>query len=435
MRNILFIAYYFPPLSGSGVQKSLKFAKYLPEFGYRPIVLTVNPFYVRSKRDYQQLKELPEDTLIFRTPTFDWSWIFKLLWGLKLNKVVSWLQRNVLLPDPEISWLPFAKRKIKTILKRYPVKLTYISAGPFSSLLLGSWLKNMYHLDFVADFRDEWTNNPLHLDNQYPARSLQKEWIWERQVLLACSALVFTIPHYMRANFIAQYPFVADKPYREITNGFDEADFANLPAVNAISHKKFTIVYAGTFYDRRQPEPLWQAISDLFAQSVIPEDEIEFDIIGKNTPSFVLGKYKADPQICHAVNFKPAVSHKEVLLAQLQADMLLLYIAPGPNSEAELPGKLFDYLRSYKPILAIIPENGITASILRQSKSAYIASSSDVSAISDLLHSVFNLWKQGKLEINPDKEYIKQFNRKDLTAQLATLFDEVFEQMSKKGNP
>ena len=101
MRNVLFIAYYFPPMGGAGVQKSLKFVKYIISYNYNPIVLSVNPRYTRCVKDLSLVSEIPAETIIYRTPTLDWNWIFKLLWGFSMTGVVSWLQRNVLIPDPE----------------------------------------------------------------------------------------------------------------------------------------------------------------------------------------------------------------------------------------------------------------------------------------------------------------------------------------------
>ncbi len=425
MKKILFIAYYFPPMAGAGVQKSLKFVKYLRDYDYEPIVLTVNPRWTRWLKDYTLLTELPAGLCIFRTPTLDWNWIFKLLWGLRLHRLVSWLQRHWLLPDPEKTWLPFAKKRLREIVKEHDIALTYISGSPFSSFCLGKFAQDRYGIPYVLDFRDEWTNNPTRLASDYPVASLIRETRLEETLLKECSGIVYTIPSYMRENFEQKYPFIKQKFYRIITNGYDESDFAGLGVNDQSVTDHLRIVYTGTFYDHRNPDMIWKALQSLYETGVVNPSLIKFELIGKNTQSFVLGHSADSPLIRQTVEFKPNLSHQAALRELLSADVLLLFITPGKNAKAELTGKIFEYMRTYKPILAIIPPDGVAADILRQCRTAFISDSDDVGSIKEGISSLYSLWQENKLHVTPDVEFISKFNRKALTGFLADLFDEI----------
>lgn len=426
MREVLFIAYYYPPMAGAGVQKSLKFVKYLQEFDYHPIVLTVNPRYARWIKDKSLLSEVPQSTVVYRTPTIDLNWLFKALWGFRLNKVVTWLQHNWLLPDPEKTWLPFARRQIDKIVKRHNIDLVYITGGPFSTMLLGPYCFEKHHLKYVVDFRDEWTSNPTRLDASFPRRSQAIDNQYEATVIKYASGVVYTIPLLMKENFEQKYPLLLKKPTRIITNGFDEPDFAGLVKTH-VNIDKLRIVYTGSFYDRRQPGILWEAIKQLIHENKLEQNKISIEIIGRNTPSFVLGDYIADASISQIVKFTSNKQHKDSLASLVNADALLLYIAQGPNCKAEMTGKLFEYIRSNTPILAIIPPDGIAAEIIRNSKTGFIYDSAEVDAVKGGILEIYKLWESGQLKLNPDMEYMNRFSRKALTGQLARLFDEVLQ--------
>jgi len=425
MKNVLFIAYYFPPMGGSGVQRSIKFAKYLNNFDFRPVVLTVNPVYARWVKDKTSLEDISRDTIIYRTPTIDLNWVFKFLWGLRLNKAVGWLLRNVLIPDAEITWLPFAKFKLKQIIKEHKIDIAYISGGPFSSMLLGPYLKKKHKIKYVVDFRDEWTNNLYRLDLKYPEHSITKEAGLESNVLNSCSGIVYAVPQYMKKNFESKYPFMRGKLFKEITNGYDDEDYTKKKRRINKKDNILNIVYTGTFYDRTKPLILWEALHDLSMDNLIDADNIHIDIVGKNTISFVMGHYLSNKTIMNMVNFVPHVGHNEVIHFLEQADLLLIYIAPGPNSNSLLTGKIFDYMRSCKPIFAIIPPKGAAAELVRKSKTGFVCDTSDIEDVKKGVLEVYNLWQNKQLITTPDKEYISQFERKKLTSDLADLFNQI----------
>jgi glycosyltransferase involved in cell wall biosynthesis len=434
MRKVLFIAYFFPPMGGSGVQRSIKFVKYLADFGFQPIVLTVNPLFTRWIKDKSLLKDIPKETIIYRTFTCDLNWLYKLLWGLRLNKFVEWLQFNLLIPDSEKTWVPFAKKKLQAISANHSIDLAYITGPPFSSMLLGPYLISKYQIPYVVDFRDEWTNNPYVADRNIAHKAVRQNLALESSVLENCSGVIYTHPKYMRENFQRAYPFLNNKNSKVIPNGFDEDDFAfSRPAVSK-QKSKLRIVYTGTFYGRRQPDILWEALHLLSETSRVNTDKIEVIIIGKNSKSYVLGKYFNNPNIESMVKLCEQVSFGESLIELISADLLLIFIAPGHNSQAEMPGKVFEYLRSYKPILAIVPQDGAASEIIKRSGTGFICDSADVVDIKKTILQVYDAWENGKLSVCPDKIYIRGFNRKAQTGELVSLFNEVLDHAAKSSD-
>lgn len=431
MIKILLIAYYFPPLGGIASIRGLKYAKYLRDSGIEPIVLSVHPRFLRAPKDKSLLQELPDGIEIHRSKCFDLSWLMKLLYGFRLYKAVEFLRKNVFIPDLEVTWIPGAKRMIEKIMGLHPdIRIALISAGPFSSLFLGKYLKSKHELPYICEFRDEWTNNPERVNIRYPASSLRRELLWEADALMSCSGMVY-LTEIMKNNFISRYPFLAKRPGQVIPNGFDESDFIELERENQISPRKtdstlqqFRIVYCGSFYDRRQPNKLWESLLRLHQMQKIDLNKVRFDIYGNNSKRFVLGAYADNKQISNSVVLHPFLSHKESITEMLTADVLLLYIADGINTASILTGKIFDYIRSGKPILAIIPNPGLAAEIVQKSKTGFVAAPSNSDAIDKVVIHLYELWQDGLLDqIKADFEYISRFQRKKLTAQLAELIE------------
>lgn len=423
-RKILYIAYYFPPLGLIASHRSLKMVKYLAELGIDSVVLTLNPFGMRLPRDTGLLKEIPGSTKIYRFRCFDPSWIFKLMWGLKLHNLVAYIQHRFLLPDSYILGLPSAKRKLRQLLDDdREIECAVVSGGPFSAFLLGLLLKRKYQIPFICDWRDEWTNNPERINIDYPQKAQNKELLWEARVLSAAAGNVFLTSH-MSNNFLAKYTSLRGKPSRIIPNGFDESDFPDQPEY--VLRTYLRIVYTGSFYDRRQPDRLWQAITELSQAGQITDSELMIDIIGKNNPRFVFGSYVDDPQLRSMVCLKPFTTHSESITEMYHADALLLYIPSGANTDSVLTGKIFDYLRTGKPILAIIPPKGLAAECLTKAGTGLIADYDDLNEIKTRIMKLLELWRSDSLaQITADCGYISQFSRQRQASSLAELIREV----------
>lgn len=425
-RHILFIAYYFPPLGGIASLRSLKHVKYLSQLGYKVNVLSVRTGLIRHPKDPSLLAEIPADVKVWRAFCPDATWLFKLLWGLKLNSVVRFLQQRVLIPDHEVLWRPFAKRMLPRLVRRDPkLSLAVISSGPPSSLSLGLLLKHRFRIPFICDFRDEWTNNPERINIAFPAATQSRELVMESRVVSAAGGISY-LSQVMRDNFCHNYPFLETKPSAIIPNGFDDSDFEGLTA--SCDASVFRLVYWGSFYDRRQPDPLWQTILGLVEAGKLDSEKFRVDVYGKNTPAFVLGRYASDPVLARILNLHPFLSYRNGLRELMCAAALLLYIPSGKNTESVLTGKIFDYLRTGKPVLAIVPPRGLAAELLTWAGTGYIADQQDLPGIAAKLLELFQLWQSGGLtEIRVDPEYLRQFSRQELAQRLAKLIEETVQ--------
>ncbi|MBW6514916.1 MAG: hypothetical protein K0B87_09230, partial [Candidatus Syntrophosphaera sp.] len=192
MKKILYIAFYFPPLGGVAAIRSLKNVKYLAQKDYEVHVLTVRTALMRHPRDRALLAELPAGVKVWRAFFPDPNWLFKLLYGLKLNGVVKFIRQRLLVPDPEMLWRPFAKNLLRHLLQdQCDFQAAVISSGPPSSLSLGLFLKSKYGIPFICDFRDEWTNNPERINLDYPAPTQSRELIMESRVLIAAAGISY----------------------------------------------------------------------------------------------------------------------------------------------------------------------------------------------------------------------------------------------------
>ncbi len=424
MKKVLIIAYNFPPSGGSGVQRVAKFTKYLPDFGWTPIILTADYRFQKQARDFSLAGELSSSLTIYRSFTLDARWLFKLLWGLKLHKVVTWISFHWFIPDPEILWLPFAKAKLPGIIKRHQPQLVFISGPPFSPMLLGKWIKERYHIPYIVSFRDDWSLGQSRLDNHPSPRFLAKDRYLEQLVLSHASHVIATNRAY-RDDFLALYPQLSQEHYSVITNGYDEADFSTEPKPAQSQRAYLQIVYPGSLYGRRNPAVIWQALHELIVSGEIDPAKLRIEIYGQNYPGFVFGSLAEDSTVRRSVRLNPYLPHPQAVNALQQADVLLLFSGPGPKSDVVIPGKLFEYLRSGKPVLAIINPQGICADILNTAGSGFIADSSSKIAIKEKLLLVYRLWHDKKLRIDPDWDYIRGFERYQLTSQLAKCFDRV----------
>ncbi len=424
MKNVLVIAYYFPPLGGGGVQRTAKHVKYLSECGYHPVVLTVDPRFVRKVKDPGLLRDIPEDVPVYRTFTLDADWLFKIFYGLGMIGFVRWMIRYLFVPDIQKLWTPFAIGKLKKIIKRHSIDLVYVSGTPFSSFKIGQYMKKRCRIPLVLDFRDEWTYHPEYLDFP-PPRAIQRiERCMEKKALLDCDAVV-NLTIQMRDNFLKRYPFLKDKSMRIMPNGYDEQDFA---AVEPAKREKalMRLVFAGTLYGkRRNAEILLSAARTLFAEGAT---DFRIDIYGKNTASNILKP--GDERFTKICGY---VSHDQIIREILSADLLLIIINPGPNCESEYTGKLFEYIRTGNPILAIAPTNGAAAGVIRETETGFVADSTDPQAVLEALRNCYNQWKAGSLEVNPNREAVRRYERKALTERLAGLFDELTDKGADNG--
>jgi len=410
--KVLFIANQFPPMGGSGVQRSLKFVKHLRAFGYEPVVFTRKTERY-ALQDKSLLSDVPEGVEIIRTAAWDLS-----EWPSVLSLPGKFLARRVLIPDGDRLWARFSRKQALDVIDKNGITLMYTTSAPYSDHLLGLYIKKKRpHIKWVADFRDEWTNNPYTLDNPHGASRTKKEKAMEAAVLRAADRLITNTP-VMRANFLRIHGMDGSN-FDWIPNGYDEADFAELdktPPVNG----KFTITYTGLLYGRRKPDTFFEAVGNLVRAGQIPRGKLAIRLIG-NYHVEKLSASIAQYGLTDCVTLLPYMPHKDCLRALLSADALLLLEGSGRGADAFFTGKVFEYMNTGRPVLAVLPE-GAAAGLVRESRIGEVADFDNVDEIASLVQRFYAQYAAGTLRFDPDWDVIKRFERKALTGALADVF-------------
>ncbi|MFX1521860.1 MAG: glycosyltransferase family 4 protein, partial [Promethearchaeota archaeon] len=408
MNKVLIVAYHFPPLSGGGVFRTLKFTKYLPEFGYQPHVLTVkNPMY-RTK-DAALLGELPPEAKVYRTFSFEHR-ILRAPRLLGMN--LKWLY----IPDENIGWLPSAVRQGEKIIKKENIDVVYATAPIFTSFLIGFLLKKKTGKPLVVDYRDPWTQNVFV---KYPSTFHRKiEDKMETSVLAVADHIIVTAEP-MKHKLVEKYPFTKGK-IDTITNGFDPEDFKNLTAKT--DEEKFVITYTGSLYGLRTGTKFFTALKELIEEN--PELQTKMQVLFAGLPSkqavFLIEKFG----LKNVVKLLGYRSHQESLTLMANADVLLLIMSSDEVHDAKIgtltiPGKLFEYLGAKRPILAIAPP-GPAADIISSTKTGVIVPPRDTGVIAQAIFNLFQEWKSGTLKV--EESDVSEYDRRVLTQKLAKVF-------------
>lgn len=430
--KVLFISYYYPPLGGVASIRSLKLTKYIVRQDVQPVILTVYHRLMNYPVDTTLLDEVSRSTPIYHAFAPDLSWVYKILYKMNYPAAVRYINNVLLCPGAEVLWLPFAKACLHMIFRQHPdIESVHISSGPPATLLLGPYIQEKYKVPYVCEFRDEWTNNPERINSTFPTSSQIREQEMEADLLMGASGVVY-LTQIMKDNFQSRYDFLLAKPSAVIPNGYDDEDFSSYRP-NIRSDAKLRIVYSGSFYDRRQPIPLWMAVRFLIDTGLLNPSDIEFHIIGKNDSAFVLGPYHRDEQIRGMITFRTFMSHRATIQEMAASDALLLYIPSGKNTDSVLTGKIFDYLRCRKPVLAVIPPKGLAAQYLNECGIGYIADHSDIPGIAHQLGSIYKQWKSGTIPgFDYDDSVIARFNRSNQATELKQLLVEAVSHARNK---
>lgn len=419
MNKVFMIAYQYPPMGGPGVQRTLKFTKYLRDFLWEPVVITGNNG--GSISDESLLSDIPKDMKILRTKSYD----FESLRGI-LKFPGKLLARKVLIPDSAVVWYKRSLKKALEYLKGNKVDCIYSTSFPYSDHLMALKLKKAFpNIPWVADFRDEWMNNPYLLDNPYNSLRMSIEKRMEEDVIKNADRIITNTPVMMR-NFIKTYNSYKNK-FTCIPNGFDKEDFIEYKQKNIKDkNDKLTFTYTGMLYGRRKPDLFLECIRELIDKGVIDEKKIEVKFIGKFLPGY-FDRFRDEHKLQDIITVYDYMPHKECIKQLLQSDVLLLIEGAGPGGEAFYTGKLFEYLNAERPIVAIIPGKGVAADLINKSETGYVADCEDKDQILKLLTCVYKQWCDDNLVYNPDYSVINGFERRNLTEQLAKILNGITE--------
>jgi len=408
-KRVLFIAYLFPPTGGGGVQRTVKFVKYLPEFGWQPTILTTSAPGTLS--DASIASDVSPQTSVVRVrgvvPPHYLPWRFR-----------HWLKQWLLVVDQEIGWLPFAVRRGIKLLRQQNCQAIFSTSRPYTDHLVAMRLKRATSLPWIADFRDPWVGN-LYAGFATPLHRAICARLESSIAHLADRVLVVSEP--MRQQFLARYPDLPSSRFLTLPNGFDPVDFRN--ARLAERDARFTLVYTGTFYGKRQSaHPFLSALRQVLDRNLIARNHLCVRLVG-NTGHEAMGLV-AQWGLGDVVEFTGYLPHAEVIGQQLCADALLLIIGAGVGSEIVLTGKIFEYLAAGKPILALIPP-GAAADLLTEAQVGHIASPDDPDAVAVALTEIYTDWEEGLTSTPPNPAVVSRYDRRRQVGELADILNEV----------
>ncbi len=426
MHKVLIISYYWPPAGGPGVQRWLKFVKYLPEFQIHPVVyIPENPKYPIT--DNSLLKEIPEHVTIYKNKIFEPYNLAGFLSKSKtkqissgvisdnnaslLEKTLLWIRGNMFIPDARKYWVKPSVRFLKDIIKKEQID-TIITTGPPHSLhLIGLELKRILDVRWLADFRDPWTSIGYHSKLRLTKASQRKHRELEIKIASSCDKLLVT-----SNTTKVEFESITSKPIHVITNGYDIQE-SDLP-FSALD-KKFTLSHIGSLLTGRNPENLWKVLSEIIDENEAFRKVFLLNLIGV-TGNDVL-KSINDNGLKSYTRIKEYVTHEEAVNYQRKSQLLLLAEIDSPDTRGIIPGKLFEYLAAKRPILAIGPTDWEVAEIVTRTNSGVIFNYNSASDLKAVLLNWFHLYQQGKLMVSSVN--IKAYNRRMLTAKLAELLE------------
>lgn len=411
MKKVLMIAHQFPPIGGSGVQRTVKFVKYLPQFGWKGVVLTRKAKKAQLL-DNTLLAEIPDNTAIYRTNAWDLSEL-----PFPLNLAGKIVRRRMLIPDGERLWEIFSHKYVLNLILEKKVDLVYSTSQPFSTHLLAMEVKKHFpDLPWVADFRDEWTNNAFVKAYNYRPQRVQKEKRLERKVFEMADAIVINTP-VMRDNSVRDNPDLENK-FHVIPNGFDKDDFDGV--TQSDRNDKFTLTYTGLIYGNTSPETTFSAIARLCRDNLVDLSDIRLRFIGRFKVEELM-KLAKTYNLQETVQILPYMPHRESIKNLMKSDALLLLL--GEGTDAIYTGKLMEYINTGKPILATIPVNGAAARLISETKTGFVSDCGDVETTAKNFKTLYDCYKQKKEFFIPDKHKIAQYERRELTKNLSEIFN------------
>lgn len=438
-KKVLFCAYIFPPLGGSGVQRSLKFVKYLREFGYEPIILTVGKDDKKIVRDNSLLDEIPDDLTIIRIDMPD-VFLPELLSQTEQQEILNlysgvvkspeWIEEYLeivgskdsrLIPDNRIVWVNECLKHIEQKLDLSQIDLVFTTGYPYSTFFVGYYLKKKYGIKWVQDYRDPWTSNEFYLENYYQGQRismhLQKEL--EKQFVTFSDAIAVIAESTIR-EYKEEFNIDTSK-ILEITNGYDEDDFQNIRIVHE-KNQKFTLCHNGCLYGDRNPETVIMAVNDLIAEKRIKEDGIRIIFNGTVDDNWKQLLDKKDSY--KLIQYNGYLSHMESIISASNSDLLLLFGLKGAGSQLGYSGKLFEYLRMKKPILSYSEKGGILDRVLDKAKAGKNFDYNDLESTKWYIEEMYIRWKENKKIIVNDT-VIEKYSRRSTTKRLADVFTAV----------
>jgi glycosyltransferase involved in cell wall biosynthesis len=417
MKRVLIITYYWPPAGGAGVQRWLKFAKYLPEYDIEPIILTVEPGYASYPQIDQTLQnEISKHLKVFKTKSFEFYNVYK--WFSKKGEIPyggfandtneSWLKKfskfirgNIFLPDPRRGWNRFAYKKAIEIIRLYQIDTIITTSPPHSTQLLGLKLKRKLNVRWIADLRDPWVDIFYYKHFNHTSIAKKIDLRYEKSVIENADTLI-TVSENLKQIFSSKTKYPLGERIHVIPNGYDHNDFTEKP--NIIEPKK-VISYIGTISELYDIEGFISALNKFDAGT---SSKFLLRFVGKVSESIIKKLNETNIEL----EFIDYVPHNQAVDFMLRSSILLLVIPKVQNNKGIITGKFFEYLACQKPILALGPTDGDLAKLFDETQCGKIIDYSD----SDKIHEYIT---NASFLSSVKKGTHEKYSRKALTAILA----------------
>lgn len=424
MKKVLLITYYWPPAGGPGVQRWLKFVTYLPQYGIQPVLyIPENPEY--PLEDETLLRELPKGIKVYRGKIREplrWASWFGGRSARKMSsgqlpgeeaswksRLLMWLRANLLVPDARILWVKPSVSRVMEILRKEGID-TLVTTGPPHSLhLIGLRVRKLMQVKWVADFRDPWTRISYHSELPMTAAVRRRHKYLEQQVLVAADEVIAT-----SRTTATELAGVRGGEVKVVTNGFDAQKYA---AVKVPLDTQFTLSHIGSLLKDRNPGSLWKALAELREEHTGFRRHFRLQLVGNCSELVKDSILQAGLEDC--TEFLGYVHHGKALALQKSSQCLLLIEIDREETRGIIPGKLFEYLASGRPVLGVGPRDWEAGQLLETSGNGTYCLYEEKEKIKSTLLSWFEQYQEGKLMHGPAA--VSKYTRKALTEELAKL--------------
>jgi glycosyltransferase involved in cell wall biosynthesis len=424
-KKLLIITYYWPPAGGPGVQRWLKFVKYLPDFGIQPIVyIPENPTYPIIDEALQ--KEVSDNAIILKNKIFEPYQLASFFSKNSTQKISSgiipvakkqtllqrfllWIRGNLFIPDARFLWVNPSVKFLKKYIQENQIETIVTSGPPHSLHLIGMQLKKELNITWLADFRDPWTTIGYHKALKLSSYAEKKHKLLEHEVLNAADIIIVT-----SKTTKEEFRAITNQPIEVITNGYDVENIAKQTLDN-----KFTLAHIGSFLSDRNPKLLWEVLSELVNEDQQFATHFQLKLIGKTSQEILdsIEKYQLNDYVTNL----GYLSHNQALEHQRKSQVLLLIEINSPETKSIIPGKVFEYLVSERPIIAIGPKDSDFAEIITSTNTGVFFTYDEKEKLKKTISSYFDLYLENKLTVFPVG--LQQFSRKNLTEKLAKLIN------------
>lgn len=404
--------------------------KYLREFDVEPVVLTVQDGDFPT-RDESLMNDVPAEIKIYRTKIFEPYALYRKFTGkppdapVDVNNIpkpgekrsvseyaAEFIRSNFFIPDARIGWFPVARASALKIIAEEKIECLYSSSPPYTTALIAKSLAKKTHLPWIAGFRDPWTGF-LSTPTRYGLAKKIDEYL-ERSVYQSCNILEVAWKG-IGKDFQKKYPDIDSSKIVHIENGFDAADIPNLTVAR---NNRFTITYTGSMYGKRSPKPFLDAVKSLIAKGKVDPKKIKLNFIGRFGANLL--PLFEDEGLCNTVEVKSYMPHSESVKELLKSDVLLLVVDDAEGSEEIVPGKVYEYIGTSRPVITLALEGAIAA-LIRETNAGIVANFRNPPEIESAVFHYYEAFWKGETLWKGNVEVIKKYTRREAAGKLAEI--------------